>query len=58
MPKVHYKENNFDIDLDFGHKGEDWVVRLFEGNSTVEVKTERGFWKNHERKKKMRVRNL
>ena len=45
MPKVHYKENNFDIDLEFGHKGEDWVVRLFEGNSTVEVKTERGIWR-------------
>ncbi len=44
MPKVDYKKNNFDIDLDFGKKGEDWVVELFEGNSKVEVKTERGIW--------------
>ena len=44
MPEVDYKKNNFDIDLDFGLKGEDWVVKLFEGNSKVEVKTERGIW--------------
>ena len=46
MPKVNYKKNNFDIDLDFGEKGEDWVVNLFEGNSKVEVKTERGLWQD------------
>ena len=45
MPEVDYKKNNFDIDLDFGKKGEEWVVKLFEGNSKVEVKTERGIWK-------------
>ena len=44
MPKVDYKKNNFDIDLDFGERGEEWVVKLFEGNSKVEVKTERGLW--------------
>ena len=44
MPKVNYKKNNFDIDLDFGERGEKWVVDLFEGNSKVEVKTERGIW--------------
>ena len=44
MPEVDYKKNNFDIDLDFGKKGEEWVVKLFEGNSKVEVKTERGIW--------------
>ena len=44
MPEVDYKKNNFDIDLDFGKKGEEWVVKLFEGNTKVEVKTERGIW--------------
>ena len=44
MPKVDYKKNNFDIDLDFGERGEEWVVKLFEGISKVEVKTERGLW--------------
>ena len=44
MPVVNYKKNNFDIDLDFGKRGEEWVVKLFEGNSQVEVKTERGIW--------------
>lgn len=44
MPEVDYKKNNFDIDLDFGKRGEEWVVKLFEGNSKVEVKTERGIW--------------
>ena len=44
MPRVDYKENNFDIDLDFGKKGEEWIVALFEGNSKIEVKTERGIW--------------
>ena len=46
MPKVDYKKNNFDIDLDFGEKGEQWVIKLFEGNSKVEVKTERGIWQD------------
>ena len=46
MPEVDYKKNNFDIDLDFGEKGEEWVVKLFEGNSKVEVKTERGLWQD------------
>ena len=46
MPKVDYKKNNFDIDLDFGEKGEEWVVKLFEDNSKVEVKTERGLWQD------------
>ena len=46
MPEVDYKKNNFDIDLDFGKKGEEWVVKLFEGNSKVEVKTERGLWQD------------
>ena len=44
MPEVDYKKNNFDIDLDFGKKGEEWVVKLFEGNTKDEVKTERGIW--------------
>ena len=32
MPKVDYKKNNFDIDLDFGERGEEWVVKKFEVN--------------------------
>ena len=45
MPKADHKKSNFDIDLDFGKKGEDWVIQLFEGNEKIEVKTERGLWK-------------
>ena len=45
MPKTDYKKENFDIDLDFGFKGEDWVIKLFEGNEKIEVKTERSLWK-------------
>ena len=45
MPKADHKKNNFDIDLDIGKKGEDWVIQLFEGNEKIEVKTERGLWK-------------
>jgi len=46
MPKTDYEKNNFDIDLDFGRKGEDWVIEVFEGSNKIEVKTERGIWKN------------
>ena len=30
MPKTDYRKENFDIDLDFGHIGEDEVIKIFE----------------------------
>tara|TARA_Y100001963_G_scaffold66303_1_gene92411 strand:- start:580 stop:975 length:396 start_codon:yes stop_codon:yes gene_type:complete len=44
MPLTDYKEKNFDIDLDFGKKGEKLILEIFEGNSSIEVKTERDKW--------------
>lgn len=44
MPHINHEDGNFDIDLDFGKKGEMWVEELFEGRGKVEVKTERGQW--------------
>ena len=35
----------FDIDLEFGKMGEEFVSKVLEGNSKVEVKTERDIWK-------------
>ena len=34
----------FDIDLEFGKMGEEFTQKVFEGNSKVEVKTERDIW--------------
>ena len=45
MPKTDYRKENFDIDLDFGHIGEDEVIKIFEQGSKLEVKTERNWWK-------------
>ena len=44
MPLTNYKISNFDIDLDFGKIGENKVINMFEGNGSIEVKTERGSW--------------
>ena len=44
MPLTDYKKENFDIDLDFGKKGEKLIVEIFEGKSQIEVKTERNKW--------------
>lgn len=35
----------FDIDLEFGKMGEDFVRDLQNGNNMIEVKTERDIWK-------------
>lgn len=37
---------NFDIDLDFGLIFEDKVRNIFEGEGSIEVKTERDIWKH------------
>jgi len=44
MPKVDYKKSNFDIDLEFGAIGEDYILKVFESGKRVEVKTERSAW--------------
>ena len=43
----NYKEDNFDIDLDFGKVGEKAVEEMFEGDGKIEVKTERGAGDNN-----------
>ena len=35
----------FDIDLEYGKMGEDFVQKVMEGNTKIEVKTERDIWK-------------
>ena len=45
MPKVDYKKSNFDLDLEFGGIGEDYILKVFESGNKVEVKTERDAWK-------------
>ena len=35
----------FDLDLEFGKMGEEFTQKVFEGNTKVEVKTERDIWK-------------
>ena len=46
MPITEGYCKGFDIDLEFGKMGEKFVEKVFEGNSKVEVKTERDIWKN------------
>lgn len=42
MGRVDWKKNKFDIDLKFGHKGENHLVDIFENESNkIEVKTDR-----------------
>ena len=44
---VSYEEmKKFDLDLEFGHFGEDFVRDMQKGNKKIEVKTERDIWKN------------
>lgn len=38
---VGHKEKNFDIDLRYGHTGEEHVLALLNGGKKVEVKTDR-----------------
>ena len=39
-------DSKFDIDLEFGNIGEEHIQNIFDGNSLVEVKTERDIWKD------------
>ena len=41
MPRANHNDVNFDIDLDFGEMKEQEVVNYFEGDGSIEVKTER-----------------
>ena len=43
MPRNKDK-SNFDLDINFGIKGEKHIINLFEGDGKVEVKTERDIW--------------
>ena len=44
---VSYEEmKKFDLDLKFGHFGEDFVRDMQKGNTKIEVKTERDIWKS------------
>ena len=45
MPITEGYCKGFDIDLEFGKMGEEFVSEVLEGNSKVEVKTERDIWK-------------
>ena len=45
MPMTEGYCKGFDIDLKFGKMGEKFTSQVFEGNSKVEVKTERDIWK-------------
>ena len=42
---INYEEmKKFDLDLKFGHFGEDFVRDMQSGNTMIEVKTERDIW--------------
>ena len=44
---ISYEEmKKFDLDLEFGLLGEDFVRDMQGGNTKIEVKTERDMWKN------------
>ena len=45
MPVEYEELKKFDIDLEFGKIGEDFTKTLFEHNTKVEVKTDKGIWK-------------
>ena len=44
MPLTEGYCKGFDLDLEFGKMGEEFTQKVFEGNSKVEVKTERDIW--------------
>lgn len=52
MPQVHYKEENYDIKLDFegdlkkGKEGEYIITTIFEKDPSIEVKTEQSYGNN------------
>jgi len=45
MPLTEGYCKGFDLDLEFGKMGEEFVEKVLEGNSKIEVKTERDIWK-------------
>tara|TARA_R100000700_G_C3179053_1_gene155190 strand:- start:3001 stop:3459 length:459 start_codon:yes stop_codon:yes gene_type:complete len=45
IPLEYEEMKKFDIDLEFGKMGEDFVRDLQNGNNMIEVKTERDIWK-------------
>jgi|TARA_R110002072_G_scaffold162732_4_gene314902 hypothetical protein len=45
MPLTEGYCKGFDIDLKFGKMGEEFTSKVFEGDTKVEVKTERDIWK-------------
>ena len=46
IPMEYAEMKKFDLDLEFGHFGEDFVRDMQEGNTRIEVKTERDIWKD------------
>ena len=44
MPMTEGYCKGFDIDLEFGKMGEEFVSKVLEGNTKIEVKTERDIW--------------
>ena len=44
MPITEGYCKGFDIDLEFGKMGEEFVSNVLEGNTKIEVKTERDIW--------------
>ena len=45
LPLEYEEMKKFDLDLEFGHFGEAFVRDMQEGNTKIEVKTERDIWK-------------
>ena len=45
MPVTEEIQQKFDIDLEFGNLGEDFVKNFQNENTKIEVKTERDIWK-------------
>ena len=46
IPLEYEEMKKFDLDLKFGHFGEDFVRDMQKGNTKIEVKTERDIWKS------------
>ena len=45
MPLTEGYCKGFDLDLEYGKMGEEFVQKVMEGNTKIEVKTERDIWK-------------
>ena len=45
MPLTEGYCKGFDLDLEYGKMGEDFVQQVMEGNTKIEIKTERDIWK-------------